>query len=140
MQQTITHKHSLWSIATVLLLIVQGFLGLFYSLSQLAILLAANQPIIVSGINIFTGPFAGISITAALASFIIAWGIWTRKHWAHQRTILLEIISLVLAAFDFIDPHINKTVPLARIILAVLILLCLFSTSRAHPGLRNTEQ
>jgi len=132
MQQTITHKHSPWSIAIVLLLIVQGILGLYFSLSQLAILLAPNQPIIVSGINIFTGPFAGISLAASLGSFVIAAGIWTWKHWAHQRTVLLEIITLVLAAFDVIAPHINKAVPLAYIILAALILLCLYANSRSH--------
>src|SRR5215467_6712649 len=134
MQQTITHKHSFWSIATILLLILQGVLGLFFSLSQLTILLAPNQPIIVSGINIFTGPFAGISLVVALGSFVIAAGMWTWKHWAHQRTILLEMISLVLAAFDFIAPHINRVVPLALVVLVVLITICLSASTRAQPA------
>jgi hypothetical protein len=140
MQQAITHKHPLWSIAIVLLLIVQGILGLFYSISQLTILLAPNQPIIVKGINIVTGPFAGISLAAAIGSFIIACGIWTWRPWAHQRTILLEMISLVLAAFDFIAPHVSKTVPLARVILVVLILLFLFAASRTHHGFTQNQE
>jgi hypothetical protein len=135
MQQAITHKHSIWSIITVLLLIIQGILGLYFGLPQLAILLAPNQPIIVNGINIFTGPFAGIALAASLGSFVIAAGIWTWQHWAHQRTILLEIVFLVVAAFDFIDPHITKVVTLAYVILAVLILLCLFANSRSQSRL-----
>ncbi len=140
MQQIIPRKHPVWSTLTVLLLIVQGILGLFYSISQLIILLAPNQPIIVSGINIFTGPFAGISLAAALGSFVIACSIWTWRHWAQQRTILLEIIILVLAAFDVIDPHINKTVPLALVILVALILLCLFATNRTHHDFTHNQE
>jgi hypothetical protein len=127
MQDTISHKLSLGSIATVILLIIQGILGLLFSLSLLAKLLAPGQPIIVSGTAIFAGPAGGIGLVVALASPIIAWGVWTRKPWAHQRTVLLEIISLAIGAFELIEPNINRGVPLARMILAVLILICLFA-------------
>ena len=127
MQDTISRKHSLGSVATVVLLIIQGILGLLYSLSLLAKLLAPGQPIIVSGTAIFAGPAGGIGLVVALASPIIAWGVWMRKPWAHQRTVLLEIISLAIGVFELIEPNINRGVPLARMILAVLILICLYA-------------
>ena len=127
MQDTISRKHSLGSVATVVLLIIQGILGLLFSLSLLAKLLAPGQPIIVSGTAIFAGPAGGIGLVVALASPIIAWGVWMRKPWAHQRTVLLEIISLAIGVFELIEPNINRGVPLARMILAVLILICLYA-------------
>ena len=127
MQDMISRKHSLGSVATVVLLIIQGILGLLFSLSLLAKLLAPGQPIIVSGTAIFAGPAGGIGLVVALASPIIAWGVWMRKPWAHQRTVLLEIISLAIGVFELIEPNINIGVPLARMILAVLILICLYA-------------
>ena len=132
MQDMISRKHSLGSVAVVVLLSIQGILGLLFSLSLLAKLLAPGQPIIVSGTAIFAGPAGGIGLVVALASPIIAWGVWMRKPWAYQRTMLLEIISLAIGMFELIEPNINKGVPLARIILAVLILICLYASRRNH--------
>ena len=139
MQDTISHKHSLGSVATVVLLIIQGILGLLFSLSLLAKLLAPGQPIIVSGTAIFAGPAGGIALVVALASPIIAWGVWMWKPWAHQRTVLLEIISLAIGMFELIEPAINRGVPLARMILAVLILICLY-TENLSEARGNTQR
>ena len=127
MQDMISRKHSLGNVAVVVLLSIQGILGLLFSLSLLAELLAPGQPIIVSGTAIFAGPAAGVALVVALTSPIIAWGVWMRKPWAHQRTMLLEIISLTIGVFELIEPNINRGVPLARMILAVLILICLYT-------------
>jgi hypothetical protein len=132
MQGMMQRRHSLGSIVTEVLLSIQGILGLLFSLPLLAGLLAPGRPVIVSGRAIFAGPAGGVSLVVALASFVIAWGLWMWKPWAHQRTVLLEIISLALWAFELIEPDINRGVPLARMIIAALILVCLY----ASPSLR----
>ena len=129
MQDIITRKHSLVITAIVVLLSIQGILGLLFSLSRLAGLLAPRGSIIVSGISIFVGPAGGVSLVVALASPIIAWGFWMLKPWAYQRAVLIEVISLVIGAFELIDPGINRGVPAARIVIAALILICLYAGS-----------
>src|SRR5215469_15278634 len=128
MQGMIQRRHSLGSIVTVVLLGIQGVLGLFFSLPLLAGLLAPGRPVIVSGTAIFAGPAGGVSLVVALASLIITWGLWMWKPWAHQRTVLLEVISLALGAFELMEPGINREVPLARMIIAALILICLYAS------------
>src|SRR6266480_5426662 len=117
MQNIITRKHSLVITAIVVLLSIQGILGLLFSLSRLAGLLAPRGSIIVSGVSIFFGPAGGVSLVVALASPIIAWGFWVLKPWAHQRAVLIEVVSLVIAGFELIDPVVNRGVPAARIII-----------------------
>ncbi len=129
MQNIITRKHSLVITAIVVLLSIQGILGLLFSLSRLAGLLAPRGSIIVSGVSIFFGPAGGVSLVVALASPIIAWGFWVLKPWAHQRAVLIEVVSLVIAGFELIDPVVNIGVPAARIIIAALILICLYAGS-----------
>ena len=129
MQNIITRKHSLVITAIVVLLSIQGILGLLFSLSRLAGLLAPRGSIIVSGVSIFFGPAGGVSLVVALASPIIAWGFWMLKPWAHQRALLIELISLVIGAFELLDPGVNRGVPAARIIIAALILICLYAGS-----------
>jgi hypothetical protein len=129
MQDIITRKHSLVITAIVVLLSFQGILGLLFSLSRLAGLLAPGGSIIVRGVSIFVGPAGGISLVVALASPIIAWGFWMLKPWAHQRALLIELISLVIGAFELLDPGVNRGVPAARIIIAALILICLYASS-----------
>ena len=129
MQNIITRKHSLVITAIVVLLSIQGILGLLFSLSRLAGLLAPRGSIIVSGVSIFFGPAGGVSLVVALASPIIAWGFWMLKPWAHQRAVLIEVVSLVIAGFELIDPVVNRGVPAARIIIAALILICLYAGS-----------
>jgi hypothetical protein len=128
MQDMIQRGHSLGSIVTVVFLSIQGVLGLLFSLPLLAGLLAPGRPVIVSGTAIFAGPAGGVSLVVALASFVTAWGLWMWKPWAHQRTVLLEIISLALGAFELIEPDINRGAPLARMIIAALILICLYAS------------
>jgi len=129
MQDTITRRHSLLITAVVVLLSIQGILGLLFSLSRLAGLLAPGGSIIVSGVSILVGPTGGVSLVVALASPIIAWGFWVLKPWAHQRAVLIEVVSLVIAGFELIDPVVNIGVPAARIIIAALILICLYAGS-----------
>jgi len=128
MQGMIQRRHSLGSVVSVVLLGIQGVTGLLFSLFLLAALLAPGRPVIVSGTAIFAGPAGGVSLVAALASPIIAWGLWTWKPWAHQRTVLLEIISLALGAFELIEPGINRGAPLARMVIAALILIGLYAS------------
>ena len=132
MQNMITRRHSLGITAVVVLLTIQGILGLLFSLSLLAGLLAPGRPVIVSGTAIFAGPAEGISLIVALASLIIAWEIWMLKPRAGHRVILIEVISLVIGAFELIEPDINRGVSLARMVLAALILICLY----ASPSIR----
>ncbi len=96
----------------------------------------------VSGTAIFAGPAVGVALVVALASPISAWGVWMWKPWAHQRTVLLEIISLAIGVFELIEPNINRGVPLARMILAVLILICLYAEnlSEARGNTRRIEE
>ena len=54
------------------------------------------------------------------------------KPWAPQRTLLLEIMGLVIGALAFTQSEINRTLLLTLIGCAVLILLCWF----ADPGVR----
>ena len=124
MQHVIARGRSPGMIAIVMLLSIQGILGLLFSLPWLADLLAPGRPVIVTGAAIFTGPAAGIALGVALASPIIAWGLWMRKRWAPQRTVLLEIISLGVGALAFTAPGINRGVLFTSLATAVLILLC----------------
>ena len=126
MQDIITRKHSLVITAIVVLLSFQGILGLLFSLSRLAGLLAPGGSIIVRGVSIFVGPAGGISLVVALASPIIAWGLWTMKHWGFQRTVLLEIFSLGVGVLELTEPGLNLWTPITLMIIAALILICLY--------------
>ena len=132
MQDVRLPERSVGRIAIVILLILQCILGLLFSLPFLAYLLAPGRPVIVTGTSILTGPLAGAALAVALASPIIAWGLWMLKRWAPQRTLLLEIMSLVIGALAFTQAGINQTLLLSLIGCAVLILLCWF----ADPGVR----
>ena len=126
MQNRIMREHSPGITVIVILLTIQTILGLFFSLPLLAELLAPGRPVIVSGAAIFAGPAGGIALVVALASPIIAWGVWMLKPWAHQRVVLLEIFSLAIGAFELFEPGVNRIVSLAYIILATLLLICLY--------------
>ncbi len=126
MQNRIMRGHSLGIMVIVILLTIQTILGLFFSLPLLAELLAPGRPVIVSGAAIFAGPAGGIALVVALASPIIAWGVWKVKPWAHQRVVLLEIFSLAIGAFELFEPGVNRIVSLSYIILATLLLICLY--------------
>ena len=137
MQNRMMREHSLGMTVIVLLLTIQTILGLFFSLSLLAELLAPRRPVIVSGAAIFAGPAGGIALVVALASPIIAWGVWRVKVWAHQRVVLLEIFSLAIGAFELFDPGVNRLACLAYIILAALLLICLYAGPIRHATLTN---
>ena len=124
MQHMIARGRSLGMIAIIVLLSIQSILGLLFSLPWLADLLAPGRPVIVTGAAIFTGPAAGIALGVALASPIIAWGLWMRKRWAPQRTVLLEILSLGVSVLAFTAPGINRGLLFTSLAIAVLILLC----------------
>jgi len=124
MQHMIARGRSLGMIAIIVLLSIQGILGLLVSLPWLADLLAPGRPVIVTGAAIFTGPAAGIALGVALASPISAWGLWMRKRWAPQRTVLLEILSLGVGVPAFTAPDINRGLLFTNLAMAVLILLC----------------
>ena len=119
-------------IAIVVLLIIQCILGLLFSLPFLADLLAPGRPVIVTGTSILTGPIAGAALGVALASLIVAWGLWMLKPWSSLRTLLLEIMSLAIGVLVFTQAEINRTLLLTLIGCAILILLCWF----ADPGVR----
>jgi hypothetical protein len=132
MQDVMLPGRSLGRIAIVVLLIIQCILGLLFSLPFLANLLATGRPVIVTGTSILTGPLAGAALGVALASPIIAWGLWMLKRWAPQRTLLLEIMSLVIGVLAFTQAGINRVLLLSLISIEVVILLCWY----ADPGVR----
>ena len=132
MQGVIPRGRSLGIIAIVVLLLVQGILGLLFSLPFLAELLAPGRPVIVTGASIITGPVAGAALAVALASPIIAWGLWMLKRWAPQRTVLLEILSLGVGVLSFTQPEINRGLLLTRMSIAVLILICWYLDPRVR--------
>ncbi len=132
MQKTTSNPPSrLWVSGIIVLLLVQGILGLLVSISQLSRLLAPGSPIIVTGLNIITGPLAGIAFVVAIASLLVPWWWWTHNHWTRHRILLIECISVALGIIEFIEPHFSWSIPLVRIVLALLLLLCLFVT-RTH--------
>ena len=141
MQGMIPRGRSLGIIAIVVLLMIQGILGLLFSLPFLADLLAPGRPVIVTGASIIMGPVAGMALAVALASPLIAWGLWMLKHWAPQRTLLLEILSLGVGVLEFTQPEINRGFLLIRMSIAVLILLCWYADPnvRAVLGLRQRD-
>ena len=130
MQGMIPRGRSLGIIAIVVLLLVQGILGLLFSLPFLAELLAPGRPVIVTGASIITGPVAGVALGVALASPLIALGLWMLKRWAPQRTLLLEILSLGVGVLSFTQPEINRGLLLTRMSIAVLILICWYLDPR----------
>jgi len=140
MQDVMLPGRSLGRIAIVVLLIIQCILGLLFSLPFVANLLTPDRPVIVTGTSILTGPLAGAALGVALASPIIAWGLWMLKPWAPQRTLLLEIMSLVIGVLAFTQPEINRVLLLTLISIEVLILLCWYAdpSVRAVPYLRQS--
>jgi hypothetical protein len=125
MQHVLARGRSLGMIAISVLLSIQGILGLLFSLPWLAELLAPGSPVIVGNVSLLTGPVpGGAALGVALASPIIAWGLWVKKRWAPQRTVLLEILSLGVGVLAFTRPEINRGLLYSGIIIAVLILLC----------------
>jgi len=124
MQHVLARGRSLGMIAIIVLLSIQGVLGLLFSLPWLADLLAPGRPVIVAIAAIFTPLAAGAALGVALASPIIAWGLWMRKRWAPQRTVLLEILSLGVGVLAFTAPDINRGLLFTSLAIAVLILLC----------------
>jgi hypothetical protein len=135
MQDVMLAGRSPGRIVIVMLLIIQCIFGLLFSLPFLADLLAPGRPVIVTGASILTGPLAGAALAVALASPIIAWGLWMLKRWAPQRTLLLEIMGLVIGALSFTQVGINRTLLLALIVCAGLILLCWFADPDIRGGL-----
>lgn len=127
MHNTIPRRHSLPAAVIVALLAVQALPGLLFSIFELAGLLAPGQPVIVTGTAILTGPVAGAALMVALASPLIAWGVWMSRPWAHHRVVLLEILSLGIGALELTEHDVNREVALARMAMAVLILLCLYT-------------
>jgi len=114
-------------IAIVVLLLVQCLSGLYFSLILIADLLAPGSPVIVSGISIFTGFAAGVALVVALASPVIAWGLWTLKPWARQRCTLLELLSLGIGAFELLEPRLVSSIaPITCLVIAALILVVLY--------------
>ncbi len=126
MQDMITRRPSAITTVIAILLNIQAILGLFFALSLIARLLAPGSPIIVSGAAIFAGPIGGASLIVALASSVIAWGLWMAKPWARFRTFLLELVSLGIGAFELmfelVEPDVTRGVCLALIGIATLIL------------------
>lgn len=125
-------ENSLGIMFIVILLTIQTILGLFLSLPLIAELLAPGRPVIVSGAAIFAGPAGGIALVVALASPIIAWGVWMLKPWARKRVVILEIFSLGIGAFELIEPGVNRAVSLTYIIMAALLLICLYAGPNRH--------
>ncbi len=132
MQDTLADRLRPKIIAIVVLLIVQGLLGLYFSLFLLADLLAPGRPVIVKGISIITGPAAGVALAVALASPVIAWGLWTLKPWVRQRCTLLELLSLGIGAIELLEPGVSSIAPVTRLVIAALILVLLY----VGPGVR----
>lgn len=125
MQHMLARGRSLGMIAIIVLFMIQSILGLFFSIPFLAELLAPGSPVIVGNVSLLTGPVAGgAALGVALASAIIAWGLWVKKRWAPQRTVLLEILSLGVGVLAFTRPEINRGLLYSSIVTAVLILLC----------------
>lgn len=125
MQHMLARGRSLGMIAIIVLFMIQSILGLFFSIPFLAELLAPGSPVIVGNISLLTGPVpCGAALGVALASPIIAWGLWVKKRWAPQRTVLLEILSLGVGVLAFTRPEINRGLLYSSIVIAVLILLC----------------
>ena len=140
MQKTMSASPSrIWDICIVLLLLIQGIAGLVISVSQLSRLLAPGSPVIVRGMNIFTGPITGVAFVVAVASLVAIWGWWTRQHWARQRIVLIECISLAVGIVEFIEPHLSHGIPIARIAIAILMLLCLYATRTEHMHSHSTK-
>lgn len=141
MQDMMLRGRSSGRIAIVVLLIIQCILGLLFSLPSLADQLAPGRPVIVTGSAILTGPIAGAALAVALASPIIAWGLWMLKPWSSQRTLLLEIMGLVIiGVLAFTEPEINRVLLLTLISIEVLILLCWYADPSVHavPYLRKS--
>ncbi len=134
MQDMLMRKHPLTTTAIVVLLTIQAILGLFFSLSLITRLLSPGSPIIIGAAAEFAAVVSGASLVVALASPIIAWGVWMEKPWARFRTVLLEIISLGIGAFELVFAlaqfDITKGVCLALMGVAALILLCLYADPR----------
>ncbi len=127
MQDTLAGRLRPKIIAIVVLLIVQCLSGLYFSLILIAELLAPGHPVIVSGISIFTGFAAGVALVVALASPVIAWGLWTLKPWARQRCTLLELLSLGIGAFELLEPRLVSSIaPITCLVIAALILVVLY--------------
>src|SRR5437660_12505270 len=127
MQETLADRLRPKIMVIVLLLIVQCLLGLYFSLFLLARLLAPGSPFIVKGISITTGPAAGVALVVALASPVIAWGLWTLKPWARQRCTLLELMSLAIGAIELLEPGLVSSIaPITRLVIAALILVILY--------------
>jgi hypothetical protein len=138
MQDTISRRNSLGIMAIVVLLIIQCIIGLLFSIPLLVELLAPGRPVIVQGAAIYAGPAAGSALVIAIASPIIAWGMWMQKRWASQRTVLLEFISLGISVLELTQPAVNRWITLTLMIIAVLILICLYADrrvrTRSHTG------
>ncbi len=134
MQEILTRRHSPMTTAMVVLLTIQAMLGLFFSLSLITRLLAPGGPIIIGANGAFAAVIAGVSLAVALASPIIAWAVWMAKPWARSRTVILEIASLLIGAFELVFVlvkfDVTKGVCLALMGVAALILLCLYAGPR----------
>jgi len=134
MQDMVTRRHSLMTMVMVFLLIIQAILGLFFSLTLITRLLASGGPIIQGPAAELADVIGGASLVVALASPIIAWGVWMAKPWARPRTVLLEIVSLVICAFELVfvlrQFDLIWGVCLVLMGVAALILLCLYAGPR----------
>jgi hypothetical protein len=51
----------------------------------------------VSGLGIFLIPLVVVFLIMGIFSFILAFGLWTGKHWAWVSTVILSIIGVALS-------------------------------------------
>jgi hypothetical protein len=89
-------------IGITILVILQIVAGIFDFLvaALLVIVYAAALSFIgmtVSGLGIFLIPLVVVFLILGIFSFILAFGLWTGKHWAWVSTVVLSIIGVALS-------------------------------------------
>jgi hypothetical protein len=130
-------------IGITILVILQILAGIF-DLLIVALLLIAYAVafsflgMTLSGLGIFLIPLVVVFLILGILSFILAFGLWTGKHWAWVSTVILSVIGIALSVVGAI---LGNYLDVVLIVLYVLMLAYLstngvraFFGRVAYPG------
>lgn len=111
-------------IGITILVILQILVGIFdlFIVALLLIVYAATFSFFgmtLSGLGIFLLPLVVVFLILDILSFILAFGLWTGKHWAWVSTVILSVIRIALGVVGAI---LGNYLDIVLIVLPVLML------------------
>ena len=128
------------TIIAVILLVV----GLFELGAAIALLLGAHAAHVSTHIphvlgmtlDVFGDVLGIVGLVIAVVTLLVAYGLFTLKAWAYWLVVVVEIITVIRHAAEFLAPNPNYTTIIIGLILPVVILLYMFLDANVRRAFR----